>query len=106
MLYCTLPRYVFSYIVCHILLYIIYLAQVIYIHIPCYIIFYLAQAYIFIPHVLCITYMFYLAKGLDLDVAVDRAEQIFAELDDDHDGEITESEFIEGCLQDEVGYKE
>ena len=46
---------------------------------------------------------FYLAKGLDLDVAVDRAEQIFAELDDDHDGEITESEFIEGCLQDEVG---
>ena len=50
--------------------------------------------------------MFYLAKGLDLDVAVDRAEQIFAELDDDHDGEITESEFIEGCLQDEVGYKE
>ena len=44
----------------------------------------------------------YLSEELDLDAAVDRAEVIFAELDEDHDGEITEQEFIEGCLQDEV----
>ena len=48
----------------------------------------------------------YLSEGLDLDAAVDRAEEIFAELDDDHDGEITEKEFIEGCLEDEVGIKD
>ena len=48
----------------------------------------------------------YLSEGLDLDAAVDRAEEIFAELDDDHDGEITEKEFIEGCLEDEVGRKD
>lgn len=47
----------------------------------------------------------YLSEELDLDAAVDRAEVIFAELDEDHDGEITEREFIEGCLQDEVGRK-
>ena len=47
----------------------------------------------------------YLSEELDLDAAVDRAEVIFAELDEDHDGEITEKEFIEGCLQDEVGGK-
>ena len=47
----------------------------------------------------------YLSEELDLDAAVDRAEVIFAELDEDHDGEITEKEFIEGCLQDEVGRK-
>ena len=44
----------------------------------------------------------YLSEMLDLETAVDRAEVIFAELDEDHDGEITEKEFIEGCLQDEV----
>jgi len=44
----------------------------------------------------------YLSEQLDLETAVGRAEVIFAELDEDHDGEITEKEFIEGCLQDEV----
>ena len=44
----------------------------------------------------------YLSEELDLETAVDRAEVIFAELDEDHNGEITEKEFIEGCLQDEV----
>ena len=49
--------------------------------------------------------LLYLSEELDLEAAVDRAEVIFAELDEDHDGEITEREFIEGCLQDEVGRK-
>jgi len=42
----------------------------------------------------------YMNEGLDKQLAVDRAVKIFSDLDIDGDGDITEEEFIKGCLKD------
>ena len=43
----------------------------------------------------------YLNEGLEKDLAVDRAMKIFATLDINNDGDVTEDEFVRGCLEDE-----
>ena len=43
----------------------------------------------------------YLNEGLEEDLATERAEKIFSLLDINNDGDITEDEFVRGCLQDE-----
>jgi len=43
----------------------------------------------------------YLNEGLDEELAVERAQKIFSFLDINNDGDITEDEFVRGCLQDE-----
>jgi len=43
----------------------------------------------------------YLNEGLEMDAAVERAMAIFATLDVDNDGDVTEDEFVRGCLEDE-----
>ena len=43
----------------------------------------------------------YLNEGLEEDLATERAEKIFSLLDINNDGDITEDEFVKGCLQDE-----
>ena len=40
-------------------------------------------------------------EGLDQNMAVARAEQVFGSLDINNDGDITEEEFVKGCLEDE-----
>ena len=40
------------------------------------------------------------AEGLEEEVAVERAETVFMMLDKDTDGDVTEEEFVEGCLED------
>jgi Ca2+-binding EF-hand superfamily protein len=40
-------------------------------------------------------------EGVDQKMAVDRAEQIFGSLDVNNDGDITEEEFVKGCMEDE-----
>ena len=40
-------------------------------------------------------------EGLDQNMAVARAEQVFGSLDINNDGDITEEEFVNGCLEDE-----
>ena len=42
-----------------------------------------------------------LSKGLEKEAAVERAMKIFATLDIDNDGDVTEEEFVQGCLKDE-----
>ena len=41
----------------------------------------------------------YQNEGLDKMMAVDRAEKIFSNLDINNDGDITEEEFVRGCLK-------
>ena len=41
------------------------------------------------------------SKGLEKEAAVERAMKIFATLDIDNDGDVTEEEFVQGCLKDE-----
>ena len=41
----------------------------------------------------------YLNEGLEMDAAVERAMAIFATLDVDNDGDVTEDEFVRGCLE-------
>ena len=41
----------------------------------------------------------YQNEGLDRKMAVDRAEKIFSNLDVNNDGDITEEEFVRGCLK-------
>ena len=41
----------------------------------------------------------YQNEGLDRKMAVDRAEKIFSNLDVNNDGDITEEEFVKGCLK-------
>ena len=41
----------------------------------------------------------YQNEGLDNKMAVDRAEKIFRNLDVNNDGDITEDEFVRGCLK-------
>ena len=48
----------------------------------------------------------YLSEGLDEDLAVDRAEHVFHMLDTDNDGDVTEEEFVNGCLEDKDLVKE
>ena len=48
----------------------------------------------------------YLSEGLDEDLAVDRAEHVFHMLDTDNDGDVTEEEFVNGCLEDNDLVKE
>ena len=43
----------------------------------------------------------YLNEGLEKDLAVDRAMAIFSTLDINNDGDVTEEEFVRGCLEDE-----
>lgn len=43
----------------------------------------------------------YLNEGLEEELATERAEKIFSMLDVNNDGDITEDEFVRGCLQDE-----
>ena len=45
----------------------------------------------------------YLNEGLEMDAAVERAMAIFSTLDIDGDGDVTEDEFVRGCL--EVGFR-
>ena len=40
-------------------------------------------------------------EGLAQEVDVERAEQIFGSLDSNNDGDITEAEFVAGCMEDE-----
>ena len=44
----------------------------------------------------------YQNEGLDRKMAVDRAEKIFSNLDVNNDGDITEVEFVRGCLKVKV----
>ena len=44
----------------------------------------------------------YLNEGLEEEAAVERAQAIFATLDINNDGDVTEEEFVRGCL--EVGW--
>jgi Ca2+-binding EF-hand superfamily protein len=41
----------------------------------------------------------YLSEGLEKEAAVERAIKIFSALDINNDGDITEEEFVRGCLQ-------
>ena len=41
----------------------------------------------------------YLNEGVSEQLAIDRAQRIFSCLDTNNDGEITEEEFVTGCLQ-------
>ena len=43
----------------------------------------------------------YKNEGLDETVAVERAESVFGNLDINNDGDITEEEFVKGCMEDE-----
>ena len=43
----------------------------------------------------------YEMEGLNKDSAKERGEKIFEQLDIDGDGELTEEEFIKGCLIDD-----
>ena len=43
----------------------------------------------------------YESEGVDQKMAVVRAEQVFCSLDVNNDGDITEEEFVKGCLEDE-----
>ena len=43
----------------------------------------------------------YAHEGLDQKMAVERAETIFGNLDINNDGDITEDEFVKGCMEDE-----
>ena len=45
--------------------------------------------------------MLYLCEGLDEELAVERAEQVFHMLDANNDGDVTEEEFIKGCMDDD-----
>ena len=45
----------------------------------------------------------YLNEGLEEEAAVERAQAIFATLDINNDGDVTEEEFVRGCL--EVGWQ-
>ena len=40
-------------------------------------------------------------EGLDEKIAVERSEKIFSSLDVNNDGDITEEEFVKGCLEDD-----
>ena len=40
-------------------------------------------------------------EGLDEKIAVERAEKIFSSLDINNDGDISEEEFVKGCMEDE-----
>ena len=44
----------------------------------------------------------YLNEGLEMEAAVERAMGIFSTLDVNNDGDVTEEEFVRGCL--EVSY--
>ena len=41
----------------------------------------------------------YLNEGLEEEAAVERAQAIFATLDINNDGDVTEEEFVRGCLE-------
>ena len=41
----------------------------------------------------------YQLEGIDKHIAVDRAETLFGNLDINGDGDITEEEFVNGCLK-------
>ena len=41
----------------------------------------------------------YLNEGLEKEAAVDRAMAIFSTLDINNDGDVTEEEFVRGCLE-------
>ena len=41
----------------------------------------------------------YQIEGIDNRVAVDRAETVFGHLDNNGDGDISEEEFVKGCLK-------
>lgn len=43
----------------------------------------------------------YLNEGVDEQLAIDRANKIFSFLDINNDGDISEQEFVKGCLKDE-----
>jgi len=43
----------------------------------------------------------YLNEGLEMDAAVERANAIFSALDINNDGDVTEEEFVRGCMEDE-----
>ena len=45
--------------------------------------------------------MLYLCEGLNVELAVERAEQVFNLLDANNDGDITEDEFVKGCMEDD-----
>ena len=45
--------------------------------------------------------MLYLCEGLDESLAVERAEQVFNLLDANNDGDVTEEEFVNGCMDDD-----
>ena len=50
--------------------------------------------------------MLYLSESLDENLAIERAEKVFHMLDADNDGDVTEEEFVNGCLEDEDLVKE
>ena len=43
----------------------------------------------------------YLNEGVSEQLAIERAQRIFSFLDINNDGDISEEEFVRGCLQDE-----
>ena len=43
----------------------------------------------------------YINEGLDTDMGIDRAVGVYALLDVDNNGEVTEDEFVKHCLGDE-----
>ena len=43
----------------------------------------------------------YLNEGVSEQLAIDRAQRIFSFLDINNDGDISEEEFVRGCLKDE-----
>ena len=43
----------------------------------------------------------YQLEGIENKAAVERAEVVFGNLDINGDGDITEEEFVQGCLKDE-----
>ena len=50
--------------------------------------------------------MLYICEGLEESLAVERAEQVFNLLDSNNDGDVTEEEFVNGCLDDDDLVKE
>ena len=42
--------------------------------------------------------MVYLCEGLDENLAVERAEQVFNLLDANNDGDVSEEKFVKGCM--------
>lgn len=56
-------------------------------------------------HILCVQAIYDMlgacSSNRPADSAEDRAKNIFAKMDENNDGQLTQDEFLKGCLQDE-----